>query len=150
MTIKTILLDATPLGLLCGQVRKPNVAACRQWCNALKAAGHTIIIPEITDYEVRRELTRAHRVTSVDRLDRLQNEFFYLPLHTDAMLMAADLWARARQSGHQTASGDALDGDVILAAQALYLGLPNTVIATANVAHLVPLAPAELWSNITP
>ena len=136
--------------MLCGPPHKPAVVACRRWREALVQAGHDIIIPEIADYEVRRELIRANKAASVTRLDQLHDELAYLPLHTDAMLMAADLWAQARQSGHQTAGDDAIDGDVILAAQALYLGLPNTVIATANVAHLGPLAPAELWSNIAP
>ena len=150
MTIKTILLDSTPLSLLCGPPRKSNVAACRLWRDSLVAAGHTVIIPEIIDYEVRRELIRANKSASVTRLDELHDELAYLPLYTDALLIAADLWATARQTGQQSASDDSLDVDMILAAQALFLQLPNTIIATANVAHIRPFAPADLWSNITP
>ncbi len=66
------------------------------------------------------------------------------------MRKAAELWAQARQSGRQTAADPALDGDVILAAQALTLGLPQVVIATTNVGHLGRFVPAELWQNIIP
>lgn len=39
---------------------------------------------------------------------------------------------------------------MILAAQAITLRLPNTVIATTNVGHLTSFAAAELWQNILP
>jgi hypothetical protein len=57
-----------------------------------------------------------------------------------------------RNAGTPTAGVDALDGDVILAAQVLSLGLPaeEVVVATTNVAHLSLLVPAELWTDITP
>jgi hypothetical protein len=65
------------------------------------------------------------------------------------MRLAADLWARARQKSLPTAPNPALDGDVILAAQALVLGVP-VVVATDNVAHLGRFVPADLWQNIAP
>jgi len=66
--------------------------------------------------------------------------------------VAAQLWAQSRNAGTPTASPDALDGDVLLAAQALSLGLPASdyVVATKNVAHLSQFVPAEHWTNITP
>lgn len=42
------------------------------------------------------------------------------------------------------------DGDVILAAPALTLSVPNVVMATENPAHLTRFVSAELWQNITP
>lgn len=47
---------------------------------------------------------------------------------------------------------DALDVDVILAAQALLLGIPPSdfIIATTNVGHLSQFAPTDLWSDIAP
>jgi hypothetical protein len=65
------------------------------------------------------------------------------------MRWAAELWAQARQGGYPTAPDPALDGDVILAAQALSLGVP-VVVATANVAHLSRFVPADVWQNIAP
>ncbi|MGB7158693.1 MAG: hypothetical protein WBD40_11540 [Tepidisphaeraceae bacterium] len=74
----------------------------------------------------------------------------YVPITTDAMNLAADLWADARRRGTPTAARDAIDIDVILAAQALSLGLRpiNFVVATTNMTHLAQFVPAELWSNI--
>ena len=73
----------------------------------------------------------------------------YLPVTTDSMHLAANLWATTRQEGRPTASPHALDGDVILAAQAL-TAFPNGdfVIATGNVAHLSRYVPASLWQEI--
>ncbi len=40
------------------------------------------------------------------------------------------------------------DADMILAAQAVTLGMPDVVIATTNVGHLSRFAAAELWRDI--
>jgi hypothetical protein len=57
---------------------------------ALAAAGRRVIIPEITDYEVRRELVRANKQRGIARLDSLAGLLEYLPLNTTAMRRAAD------------------------------------------------------------
>jgi len=49
------------------------------------------VIPEIADYEVRRELIRIQSITSVEQLDRLNRLVVYLPLTTEMMLRAAEL-----------------------------------------------------------
>ena len=111
-----------------------------------------MLVPEIADYEVRRELLRAGRRQGVARLDQLKVTAGYLPLTTTTMLQAAEFWAQARQQGQPTAGNTALDGDVILAAQAVMLNEPgNTVIvATTNVDHLARFTRAQRWQDITP
>ena len=66
------------------------------------------------------------------------------------MRQAAQFWAQARQSGLPTADRHALDGDVILAAQALSLriGEREFCIAPTNVGHLSRFVPAKLWQDI--
>jgi predicted nucleic acid-binding protein len=123
--------------------------ACRQWVAALQSAGRRVIVPEIADYELRRELLRLNRVRSLALLDLLAQQLEYLPLTTAAMRKAAELWALARRQGRPTAADAALDGDVILAAQALTLGAA-VVIATSNPAHLARFAPANDWRNVAP
>jgi hypothetical protein len=76
-----------------------------------------VIVPEIADYEVRRELLWAKKMRGLARLDALVSHLEYLPLTTAAMREAADLWAQARQQGQPTASDKAIDADVILAAR---------------------------------
>ncbi|MFN3649769.1 MAG: type II toxin-antitoxin system VapC family toxin [Armatimonadota bacterium] len=101
-----------------------------------------------------RELERLNATAQITRLRAFchADPDRYLSL-TDADLEhAAKLWGQARNAGTPTASLEALDGDVILAAQALSLQVPveRLVIATTNVAHLSRFAPADLWTNIDP
>lgn len=58
--------------------------------------------------------------------------------------------AGAHPRNKPTADDSALDGDVILAAQALLLATSGSdvIIATTNVKHLSSLADARLWSAI--
>ena len=72
----------------------------------------------------------------------------YLAITTSAMRQAATFWAEARQQGRPTAADPALDGDVILAAQAATLGRVDVIVATTNARHLSRFVPAELWSDI--
>jgi predicted nucleic acid-binding protein len=111
-----------------------------------------IAIPEIADYEVRRELIQANRIAGIARLDELKQEFRYLPITTDIMLRAAEYWAKVRRQGIPTAPDLALDADVILAATSAEQAArgDDVVIATTNPRHLSRLAPAQLWHEITP
>ena len=144
-----VVLDATPLGLLSHPRNPPPVAACRQWLADLSAAGRRVIVPEIADYEVRRELIRLGSKNGLINLDKLGLQLEYLPLSTAAMRLAAELWAQARSAGRPTTSDPALDADVILAAQALTMSTP-VIVATGNPGHLNRFVSAELWSNIAP
>jgi predicted nucleic acid-binding protein len=144
-----IVLDATPLGLLANPNHSRLPTACRAWLSALQAAGRRVILPEITDYEVRRELLRANLIASVRLLDNLAIQLEYLPLSTSAMRKAAELWAQVRRLGKPTAQHHALDGDAILAAQALSLGVP-VIVARGNPAHLARFVPTDDWQNIVP
>ena len=149
----TVILDSTPLGLVTQRPGQSSEAdACQRWLQNLALSGWDVYLPEITDYEVRRELTRSDKTASLARLDLLASTAIYLPITTDAMRLAADLWARARSGGWATADPHALDGDVILAAQASALTPtpPGLVIATGNVAHLSRYLPAQEWAVIVP
>jgi predicted nucleic acid-binding protein len=133
---KVVVLDAGPLGYAANPKHSPLSRACSLWIEDLIAGGCKVVIPEISDYEVRRELLRAGILASVSELDRLPRVLDYLALTTSMMRKAAELWAVVRQQGRPTASDKAIDGDVILAAQALSLQSSNTVVATTNVGHL--------------
>ncbi len=126
-----VVLDAGPLGILCHPRNPPHAAACRQWLTSLVAAGRRVVVPEIADYELRRELIRLNSQKALVNLDLLAQQLEYLPLDTPTLRRAAELWAQARQRGQQTAADPALDCDVILAAQALSLG-GNVIVATGT------------------
>ncbi len=107
-----------------------------------------MLVPEITDYEVRRELLRAGRTKGVRRLDELKATLGFVPITSEAMLQAAAFWAEARRSGRPTARDESLDADVILAAQAATLTGKKVVIASSNPRHLARFVPADDWHNI--
>jgi predicted nucleic acid-binding protein len=111
-----------------------------------------VFVPEIADYEVRQELIRAGKAAGLARLDRAKAGLDYAPITTDAMLRAAELWADARRAGRPTAHPEALDGDCILAAQALVAAGSGDVVtvATMNVGHLGRFVDARIWDSITP
>jgi predicted nucleic acid-binding protein len=115
------------------------------WFRRLITSGATAYVPEIADYEVRRELIRAKLHKSLQRLDFLKTRLDYLPLSTPLMLRAAELWARARKSGHTEADPKELDGDVILAALAEQV---HAVVTTDNVGHLSLLVNARQWRDL--
>lgn len=148
-----ILLDAGPLGLVTNPKMQSESRACYQWMQGRIAAGNIIVVPEIADYEVRRELIRVRKKKGLERLDTFKSSplIRYEPLSALTMLKAAEFWAMARQKGKPTADPKALDGDVILAAQAALLGEQghDTIVATTNVGHLSLFVPAQHWKQIT-
>ena len=140
-----VLLDAGPLGMISNPSATPANLECYNWMESLLMSGFQIVVPEIADYEVRRELLRANKTRGLERLDLIKNTLEYLPLTTGMMLKAAELWAQARNQGTPTADAKALDCDVILAAQALS---ENGIVATENVGHLSLFVEAKNWRDI--
>lgn len=147
-----VLLDTGPLGYVTHPGREEREEAAR-WLAGLLRAGARVAVPEIADYELRRELVRAHRGRSVERLDELGRRLVYLPLNTKVMRRAAALWADARNAGRPTSSDPSLDGDVILAAQALVLEEEleqGVFVATTNPRHLSRYTAAGDWREVGP
>lgn len=145
---RVVFLDAGLIGLVTNPKLSPESTLCTRWLQTLITSNIRVIIPEIADYEVRRELLRANKVRGIARLDELANSLEYLPITTAAMRQAAMFWAQARQQGQPTAGDKTIDSDMILAAQATTLDVVDVVIATTNVGHLSRFAPADLWRNI--
>jgi predicted nucleic acid-binding protein len=145
-----VLLDAGPLGMITNPKSSPENEACKNWLASLAFNGVEIVIPEIADYEVRRELLRAGKERGLGRMDALKGMLRYAPITTPVMLRAAELWAEARKAGRQSADDASLDADMILAAQAgsLVRAGDETVIATTNVRHLSLFATARIWREI--
>lgn len=139
---RPLMLDSGPLGRIAHP--KPNTDFI-EWLKGLLQRGEEFIVPEIADYEVRRSFLLNDLSISLKKLDALKHTMTYLPIDTDTMLKAAELWAQARKKGRSTADPQALDGDVILAAQALKI---NAVIITENIGHLDLFVDAKKWSDM--
>ena len=120
----------------------------RMW----RAAGATVFMPEISYYEVRRELRRLELRASVSSLDGLSRTMPYLPITTGIVVRATELWADMRRRGRPTADALALDGDVILAATALGIEaeFEDVVVVTNNTRHLDQLVRTARWEEFSP
>lgn len=156
---RAILLDTFPLSSTAKSEPRRGVPAtmldsCRSWIKECIRTGNRIIVPAITYYEVLRELERLNASTQIARLKSFCHsvEDRFLSITDTHLEQAAKLWAHARNLGTPTASPEAIDSDVILAAQVLSLGLREAdyVVATTNVAHLSLFVSCEHWTKIVP
>lgn len=150
--MQLIVLDSGPLGLLTRPPHVPQARACATWLRRLLAAGWHVAVPVIADYEVRRELMRLNATRAIQQLDILSTHLDMIPLTHAMLLLAAQLWANTRQLGRPTADPHALDGDVILVAQALHFvqAHESLLVATTNPGHLQHFVPVARWEEIQP
>jgi predicted nucleic acid-binding protein len=146
------VIDTGILGVLCHPRPQHNPRVVAGYSRLLLDPEAEIFVPEIADYELRREFLfhirrgEAHWKESVDRLNAVIRRSRYLPLDTGMMRRAAEFWADARSSGRPTADPKALDGDVILAAQAEAI---SATVITRNPSHLELFVPVETWDSPT-
>ncbi len=95
-----VLLDAGPLGLAANPGGNLMSRQCKQWLTELVLGGVRVMIPEIADYEMRRELLRRGGARSMSALDRLEAASAgYVAITTQVMRQAAMLWAQAQRAG---------------------------------------------------
>lgn len=147
-----LLLDTNILAKLCHPKKYREV---QKWLSTILCHPSQIVValPEIADYELRRELIhgiarKKIEPKSLDRLDAFAKLLDYQPLTTSVMVDAANMWAQARVGGYPTAHEKALDGDVILAAQAK---AQQAIVVTSNRKHLTRHGvQAKDWSEISP
>ena len=82
-----LLLDTAVVGEICHPRKYDDV---RAWF-ARAAAAHELLLSEVADYELRRELLRIDSRRSLDRLDELTRELRYIPVTTATWRAAARL-----------------------------------------------------------
>ena len=151
-----LVLDTGPLGIATKPPDRPDAIACVSWLDRLTATGWSIILPEIADYELRRQLLLNGNGPAVRRLNLFGQAVRFEWIDRPTMRKAAQFWADVRRVGRPTADRHALDGDCILAAQASLIaerhGSDQVIIATTNVGHLGRFAgiEARYWERIGP
>ena len=145
-----ILLDTGPLGLITHPNASPESDACNAWLRTQLTKGTSVLVPGISDYELRREMIRTRNIKGLAKLDALKRAIGFAPVTTSVLNQAAVFWAQAREMGKPTAADHALDGDMILCAHTAVIGKQghDVIIATANVKHLSLFSDAQLWQNI--
>lgn len=133
-----IILDTGPLGRLTNPSLTRKTIESREWMKSHLLNGVGFLLPEIADFELRRSLILSDLTDAIKILDGLKFRMDYVPITTETMIKAAELWADVRSRGLPTAPDPALDGDAILAAQAIVTsrGTSEVIIATMNVGHL--------------
>jgi predicted nucleic acid-binding protein len=138
-----LILDTGVLGRV---VHPRKHADAKAWLGAV-VGSHDVLVSEVCDYELRRELIRIGAQRSLERLDELERELRYVPVTTSVWRAAARLWAVGRRAGRPTADAASIDGDVLLAAQAR---AEDAVIVTTNPRHFVLFTEARLWTEVGP
>lgn len=120
------------------------------WFRSMLLRKREMRIPAICDYELRRKLLHLDFKSSVELLDDFCTTVGFLPIDSRVMKRAAELWAESRKRGRVTAPPEALDGDVILAAQAQAVaGIGfRPIVVTENVGHLSWFTDAREWRSV--
>lgn len=150
-----IFLDAGPLGMLTNPAATQKTRAIKEWMSSHLARGVLFRVPEVSDYEIRRNLILENLTAAITRLDAFKSTIGYIPLTTPAMRKAAELWADGWRHGIPTAPKEELDCDVVLAAQAITTsaGSEQIIIVTDNLGHLsrfnTSTVTAMEWRNFT-
>jgi predicted nucleic acid-binding protein len=147
--IRQVFIDTGPLALIVhSNMQRASVKRSVEWLKRLLENGVEIYVPEICDYELRRELIHMGFEKSLEKLDKLKRTVSYAPITTSVMLKAADLWAKARKQGRPSAGDKDLDADMILSAQVLVQGNTKAVVATGNEKHLSLFCDARQWEDV--
>jgi predicted nucleic acid-binding protein len=137
------MLDTGVLGAICHPRRYAEV---KLWFRGVVGVGgHDVFLPEVADFELRRELLRLGSTASLRELDRLPSEVAYVPIDTAMMRDAAALWAALWNAGQPVGSADALGADVLLAAQARAVG---ATMVTDNPGHLGRMVSVIGWEEV--
>ena len=146
-----VLLDETPLSL----ATHPNSKKSKpilEWIEELINSNASVQVPEIADYELRRELIRSGKTRSIARLEQFELDLGFVPLNTDAIRAACKFWADVRNIGQGGASDISLDGDALLAGQAFIEQqrlMSRVVIATNNLKHFKHFpVEAKKWQDV--
>ena len=88
-TTSYVVLDSGVLGLVTNPSAAPEPENCKTWLKRLLLNGVTVAVPEIADYEVRRELIRADKLRGLRTLDVLRSQLIFIPITSAMMLKAA-------------------------------------------------------------
>ncbi len=146
-----VVLDTGVVGLITNPTRNAGADACRAWLKRLLAANVFVGLPDVVDYELRRELVLNDAVNALQALDALRSAIEVLPVAPDVLARAASMWATLRRTGLSTADRHALDIDVIVAASTIVaaeaLSL-DPVVVTANAKHIGRMVRALSWDNL--
>lgn len=155
-----VFLDTNILGLISNSNTSfDECQQCDRWLTTLSVRGVRFVTSDICDYEVRRGLIssfiRSGKLASgINGLNSLKTDGLleFLPVSTEALDLAANLWARASNESLTTRDDKNIDVDIIISAQYQilrdeHLG-QQVIVATTNLKHLSRFCEAARWQDI--
>lgn len=133
---KVVIPDSGPLGQI---INPKTTLLVKRWLLFLKQENIALRIAEINDYEVRRNCLLEELQESINDLNKYRRTKRFIPLDSEMLLVACELWAWSRSQGFPTSDSKKLDGDTILVAQALSQKdeFEQVIIVTNNSKHFV-------------
>lgn len=155
-----VVLDSNILGMLStpdesaslereGELKE--VRHCTEWLYKLLAKGARVIIPDICDYEVRRELIRIGS-SSVKELNSLRELLDCYEVTFEVLAEAAELWAESRKISQPNKLEENIDVDCIIAACCHVLERDNpgqaVILATKNIKDFQRTTNCAHWQDI--
>jgi hypothetical protein len=155
-----VFLDTNIVGLISNSNTSfDECQQCDKWFTTLSVRGVRFVTSDICDYEVRRGLIssfiRSGKLASgINGLNSPKTDGLleFLPVSTEALDLAANLWARASNEGLTTRDDKNIDVDIIISAQYQILRdeYPGqqVIVATTNLKHLSRFCEAARWQDI--
>ena len=89
MTDDILILDTGPLGLITNPKESDDGRRCKAWVWSALGTGSRVVVPDVVDYEIRRELIRAGKAKGLARLDSLVDELERAPVDLRVWQLAA-------------------------------------------------------------
>lgn len=152
-----VILDTGLIGLVTNPNSNEKSVECLEWLYGLLAKGVRVISSDICDYEVRRGLVLDRKISNsggsgIHRLDEFRKVIDFLPINSEILIEACDIWAEFRIKSQLNASERDINFDIILSAQWKILKdqYPGreVIIATDNLRDFIRFSTADLWQNI--
>jgi predicted nucleic acid-binding protein len=155
-----VFIDTNILGLISNENTSFDEAQqCKKWFSTLLIRSVRVVTSDLCNYEEMRGLLsssilKKEVAPGIKSLEFLRADGFleFLPVSTEALDLAAKLWARASTSGQTTRDEKDIDIDIIISAQ--YQLLRNefpgqqVIMATTNLKHLSIFCEAAHWRDI--
>lgn len=156
-----VVLDSNVLGLLAtpdksvafeDERESTEIYRCTEWLYRLLSRGVRVVIPDICDYEVRRELIRIDS-SSIEHLNSLRELLDCREVTFDILEHAAKLWAESRKISQPNTVQENIDVDCIISAYCHILEQENpgreVILATKNIKDFQRTTKCAHWQDIT-
>lgn len=155
-----VFIDTNILGLISNENTSFDEAQqCKKWFSTLLIRSVRVVTSDLCNYEEMRGLlsssiSKKEAVPGIKSLEVLKADGFleFLPVSTEALDLAANLWARASTTGQTTRDEKDIDIDIIISAQYQLLNdeFPGqrVIMATTNLKHLSIFCEAAHWRDI--